>query len=134
MSKMTKIGAVILNPARDKMLVVRKEQRTTLIIPGGRPERGETDEEALARELREELCVDMRITGAIGEYVEPAEFDDATLTMRVYDVEIQGTPKPDNEITEAYWVGRNYADTGIRLGSTLTNHVIPALIARGDLA
>ncbi|MFD2082931.1 NUDIX hydrolase [Actinopolymorpha cephalotaxi] len=133
MPEMTKIGAVILTPDKTKILVVRKRGKETFIIPGGRPEGQETDHEALAREIREELSVGMHLNAQLGQYVEPAEFDDATLTMRVYDVDMVGEPVPDNEIVELRWVGADYEREGVKLGSTLTRHVIPALLARGDL-
>jgi 8-oxo-dGTP diphosphatase len=132
-AEMTKIGGVILSDDRKAIIVVRKRGKQTYIIPGGRPEGAETDEDALRRELREELCIESSLLGLIGEFHEPAEFDDAMLTMRVYDVEVRGVPEPDNEIVEFQWIGRNYAAQGIKVGSTLSRHVIPALVARGDL-
>lgn len=131
---MKKIGAIILRPDRGAMLVVRKLNREAYIIPGGRPEDGETDLETLARELREELKLELVSAAFFGEYVEPAAFENTLLTMRVYEVEVAGSPVVDNEITEAIWIDGRYADSGIALGSTLARHVVPALIARGDLA
>lgn len=132
-SVMTKIGAVMLSPDRKRILVVRKQGREVFIIPGGRPEGVETDREALERELREELQVKLTVMEPFGEFVEPAEFEDAELHMRVYEVAVEGAPSVDSEIVEALWVGSDYEYQGIRLGSTLSRHVVPQLVARGDL-
>jgi 8-oxo-dGTP diphosphatase len=95
----TKIGAVIQNDQR-QLLVVKKNVpgRDTYIIPGGRPEGDETEEETLRRELSEELGVTVEKFTPFGKYEEPAEFEDAVLVMTVFDVEVKGDPKPQSEI------------------------------------
>lgn len=133
MPEIKKIGAVILNPEKDKMIVVRKKGKSTFIIPGGRPEAGESDLEALARELLEELQVNLVESNFFGEFHEPAEFNEGQLTMRVYDVQVTGVPAVDNEIVEAIWIDSKYQVDGISLGSTLRNHVVPELVRRGNL-
>lgn len=133
LKKIRKIGAIIQNSDQNKILVVQKAGKGTYIIPGGKPEYGETDIDALHRELREELSVTVTSESFFGEYVEPAEFEDAELTMRVYEVTVSGTVQVDNEIVDAIWVDHSYATDGVSLGSTLRNHVIPQLRQLGKL-
>ena len=51
-----------------KVLITRSEGKDTYYIPGGKREEGETDQQALIREIKEELSVDL-IPEEI-EYVE----------------------------------------------------------------
>lgn len=129
-----KVGAVIVNDSK-QILVVRKtfKDRVEFIIPGGRQELGEDDEQTLFRELEEELGVKVSSYTYFGTYEEPAVFEGTPLTMSVYEVVIKGIPKPQSEIKEAIWIDRDYSGKGIKLGSVLANHVIPALINRGLL-
>jgi 8-oxo-dGTP diphosphatase len=48
-----KVGLAVLEGGR--LLVVRKKGTRSYILPGGKPEKGENDFEALAREIEEEL-------------------------------------------------------------------------------
>jgi mutator protein MutT len=60
------VAAVILNRA-GHILLVRKRDTGTFMQPGGKFEEGETGEQALSRELREELGFEL--TGADFQYV-----------------------------------------------------------------
>jgi len=132
--RMTKIGAVIQDDTR-RLLVVKKHVpgRDTYIIPGGLPEGTETQQETLERELLEELGVKVVSSVLFGNYEEPSEFEDAILSMTVFDVTIEGVPSPQSEIIDALWIDRNYAAKGVSIGSTLANHVVPRLIELGRM-
>ena len=128
-----KIGAII--SVSKKLLVVRENipGRHTFIIPGGRPEVGESNEDTLRRELREELQVAVKSFEYFGDYEEKAEFEDALLQMKVFKVKVEGQPTIGSEIKELLWVDKDYEKLGISLGSTLTKHVIPALVSSGEM-
>ena len=129
-----KIGAIILNE-KHQLLVVRKifKDRVDFIIPGGRQEPGEKDEQTLKRELMEELGVKVKSHKFFGRFEELAIFENIPLVMNVYLVSIDGEPKARSEIKDVVWVDRNYKDKGYALGTVLSKHVIPILVEQGEM-
>jgi 8-oxo-dGTP diphosphatase len=60
-------------------------------LPGGRVERGETESEAVVRELREELGAEVRATGRLGTDLPLAD-----VLLRVHTAELApGSPEPE---------------------------------------
>jgi 8-oxo-dGTP pyrophosphatase MutT (NUDIX family) len=51
--EITKIGLAVMDG--DRVLLVKKRGSEYLILPGGKPEKNETDTQTLSRELDEEL-------------------------------------------------------------------------------
>lgn len=125
-----KIGGAILND-EGKLLVVRKAKTPhTFIIPGGKPEGLESHEETLDRELSEELGVTVRASTYLGSFEDTAEFEQRPIRMDIYTVEIEGAPRPHAEIVELRWIGRDYQQEGISIGSVLASFVVPQMIER----
>lgn len=126
-----KVGGVIL---KDKKILVqrKKNNRTECIIPGGKREGNETDFETLKRELMEELSVNLISAEFLGGYDDIDCFSpNDKIHVQTYIANIEGEIKCNNEIKEAIWIGKNYKDEGIQVGSILGEHVIPELIKRG---
>jgi len=90
--------------------------------PGGAVDPDERPEDAVRRELREELDIDVRVRGVIGVYGGP-EFrtrypngHECAYMIAMYGCElVSGTPTPDgDEIRDARWV-REDELAGLRL-------------------
>jgi 8-oxo-dGTP diphosphatase len=124
---MTKVAALIQEGER--ILVVRKSVsgRNEFIMPGGKPNNGENQEETLRRELTEELSVGIDQIKWFGFFEGQATFENVSMTMDVYEVKLQGTPKPSSEIVELGWINTRCADEQIAVGNLLKRGILPAL-------
>ncbi|MCJ8318347.1 MAG: NUDIX domain-containing protein [Colwellia sp.] len=87
-----------------KLLSARSKDKKLFYIPGGKREKGESDEEALIREIKEEISVDL-IPNSI-KYAETftAQADgknsDIIVKLTCYFADFQGSLSPDAEIEE----------------------------------
>ena len=96
----------------NRILCVRSKNKALYYIPGGKREPGETDQQALIREIQEELSVDL-LTDTIlfaGEFIAQADGKEADIMVKItgYTAEYQGDLKPAAEIAEMAWL--TYAD------------------------
>ena len=62
--------AVILD-ARDRVLLCHRRDIDVWNLPGGRVEDGESPWDAVVREVREEVCLDVEVTRLTGMYWKP---------------------------------------------------------------
>jgi 8-oxo-dGTP pyrophosphatase MutT (NUDIX family) len=92
-----------------KLLIARSKNKDLFYIPGGKREKGETDEQALIREIKEEISVDL-IPNSI-EYAEtfkaPADGKDSETIVKLtcYFADFKGDLSPDAEIEEIDFIG-----------------------------
>ena len=94
-------AAVIRN---GKLLLCRKKQ--AWLLPGGKPEKGDADDrDCLAREVLEELGVELGSSSLFTTVQGKSPHKGDTIKMRVYLAEIVGEPQPKAEILEVAWVG-----------------------------
>ncbi|MGA2720649.1 MAG: NUDIX domain-containing protein, partial [Candidatus Acidiferrales bacterium] len=87
--------AALLHLKDGRVLLCRKKHTTSLLIlPGGSLEPGETAEECLRRECREELGeVAVSNLKHLGDYESPAAGQDGkTVKIELYTGELEGTP------------------------------------------
>lgn len=100
--------AVFINK---KMLQVRSaKQKDVFFTLGGKPEVGESEREALKREVKEE--VDCDILESSIKFL--SEFEDVAhgkgrdvVAIRMYEGKLVGIPKPSSEIAEIGWFDSN---------------------------
>jgi 8-oxo-dGTP diphosphatase len=124
-----KIGAVIIKDS--KLLAAREQGKGIFFIPGGKREGSESDDEALRREVMEELGTGIKSSSFYRTFTARASTQDDDVTVNAYFCETENEPKPSGEIEELIWVSRdNYNE--INIGNVL-KLMIPALIEDGYL-
>ena len=91
-----------------KILSTRSKGKDKYYIPGGKRETGETDVETLAREVKEELSVDIVESSAkfYGAFEAQAHGKDegVIVKMTCYTADYTGELKADCEIAEIVWL------------------------------
>jgi 8-oxo-dGTP diphosphatase len=100
------VGAVIKDGQGRLLLIKRGHAPGAGLwsLPGGRIEPGETDAEALVREMREETGLVIEAGQLIGAVRRPAR-DDDILDIRDYAATVTGgTLRPGDDAADARWV------------------------------
>ncbi|WP_326594773.1 NUDIX hydrolase [Streptomyces sp. NBC_01803] len=91
-----------------RILAARSRGRDLFYIPGGKRNEGESDLEALLREVREELAVTLlpETVAHLGTYTARADgHPEGTLVrMACYTARHRGTPVASSEIEEIAWL------------------------------
>jgi 8-oxo-dGTP diphosphatase len=132
-NEIVKIGLAVTDGAR--LLLVRKRGGRSYILPGGKPERGEDDFQALAREIDEELgCgIDASSVYYLGAFSDvAADLENTVVTVRLYAARLTGSPAPTSEIEQLEWFSPHVASR-ITLAPSLQNQIVPFLCAQGHL-
>ena len=128
--------AALIFDNENRLLVLRKkttDNRKECILPGGKREDGETDEQTLRRELKEELDIDIQDLKFFKLYFDKAVFEegeDFKQTTYVTTIK-EGNIRVKNEIKEALWIDSGYEEKGIKCNPTLKFKIIPDLIRAG---
>lgn len=102
------VGAIITDAAGRLLLVKRGHEpgKGLWSIPGGRVERGETDEQALIREVREETGLSVRPGRLIGAVRRPAP-GGTVLDIRDYAATVTGgTLAAGDDADDTRWAGQ----------------------------
>jgi 8-oxo-dGTP diphosphatase len=130
-----KVVAALIRDDAGRVLLVRKRGTTAFMQPGGKPDPGEDDIAALAREIAEELgcrvIVDsIRPFGAFDAAAanEPGFRVQACL----YGVDVTGDITPGGEIDETIWIDPA-APPDIAIAPLTRDHVLPLAAMRGDM-
>jgi 8-oxo-dGTP diphosphatase len=113
------VGAVIKD-ARGRLLLIKRGHEPGAglwSLPGGRVEPGETDAEALVREMREETGLVVEAGRLVGSVRRPAG-DGDVLDIRDYAATIiGGTLSPGDDAADARWVdAENFGDLPVTEG------------------
>ena len=122
-----------LHLVEGRILCARSRGKAAYYIPGGKRERGESDEAALCREIREELRVTLlpETLQLVGRFEAQADGKAAggVVRMTCYTADFAGEIAPDREIGEVAWL--RYADRA--QGSPVVRDIFDWLHQRGLL-
>lgn len=132
MDRIIKYGMAIVRDG--KFLINRKYNTKLFLMPGGKPEAGESVEDCLVREMQEEHKVEVIVDSVkyFGEFEDKASNEpDTIISMKVYTGKVRGEPVPSMEIEEQRWFGK-YDNPDI-LSPIIRNKILPALIGKGIL-
>lgn len=83
------------------VLIERKNDPQGLALPGGFVDVGESVEDALIREMKEETNLDVKITGLLGVYSDPKRDPRFHTASVVFIARAQGRPKGGDDAKEA---------------------------------
>ena len=123
-------AAIIFNEA-GQVLLVRKRGSTVFMQPGGKIEPDETPLAALARELREELRleIDRDASVYLGKFTaEAANEDGLMVEADTFETPLRGPVAAAAEIEEITWVDP-FGPLALRLAPLSREHIMP--VARG---
>jgi 8-oxo-dGTP diphosphatase len=127
-----KIAAVVIKD--NKFLMVRKEGKDIWTSLGGRLEEGETEEQCLLREIKEEANCNAKILRKLGDFSAKAVFDDAIVHLSTYLVELNGEIECiDSELAEIKFIDKNFKEQNIKPSPTIEEQMIPFCIKEGLL-
>jgi 8-oxo-dGTP diphosphatase len=100
------VGAVVTD-GKGRLLMIKRGREPGAglwSIPGGRIEAGETDAEALVREMLEETNLTVEVGQLLGRVQRPF-LDGAVIDIKDYAVTVTGgTLRPGDDAADARWV------------------------------
>ncbi|EGU29240.1 hypothetical protein VIBRN418_16693 [Vibrio sp. N418] len=91
-----------------KVLAVRSQGKELFYLPGGKREQGESDEQALVREINEELAIDLHPSSI--KYAETftaqadGKAEGVSVQLTCYFADFSGEMSPEAEIEELKFV------------------------------
>lgn len=115
MKEIDKLAFIYLKDG--KILSTLSKGKDTYYIPGGKREGNETDEEALIRECKEELTIDIKkdTIKYYGTFEAQAhgKAEGILVRMTCYTAEFDGVLTPDSEIQEMTWL--DYSNLNVKI-------------------
>jgi len=127
MKRITKYALLVVKD--NKILLNKEKKHEQLLMPGGKPEKGEDSVVCIKREIKEELGVgvDVKTLQYLGRFEDVAVDSEAILTMYVYRGELIGTPKPQSGVERIVWFGKK--SNVKKLSPIIRNKIWPYLVA-----
>lgn len=111
------VSAIIADEDNERVLLTRRKfdpMKGYWDIPGGFLDMGESLEDGLRREIREELGVEIRIISSLGSY--PDVYGprlDPTINIFYLTMIVEGNPTPGSDVSEIQWFDHEKIPTTI---------------------
>jgi len=118
----------------NKVLLVSGNSNLFFWLPGGKLEKGETPEDALKRELKEELDIELSYFKPYITYVSDQEEDGTIRKVYTFIIKYDGRINNQAEIDRIVWLSKeDFSKETIPLQSGVKIHLVPQLIKDGLL-
>jgi 8-oxo-dGTP diphosphatase len=127
MKRITKYGLLVIK--NNKILLQVEKRQKMLLLPGGKPKKGERYEQCLKREIKEELNSEIEegTLNYLGRFEDMAADESSILTVWLYSGKLKTKPKPRNEVKRIVWFGKK--NNPERLSPVIRNKIMPYLQA-----
>lgn len=118
----------------NRLLLVSGGNNNFFWMPGGKLEVGETPEDALKREIKEELDIELLYLKPYITYVSDQEEDGTIRKVYTFIINYDGKINNQAEIDRMAWLSKKDFEKGkIPLQSGVKIHLVPQLIKDGLL-
>lgn len=127
---MKRIMKYALLVVRDNKILLQQEKKVdVLLLPGGKPKKGEDYLKCLRREIKEELDAEIQeeTLRQLGKFEDIAADGTSILTVELYLGQLRTKPKPSSEVKKLVWFGTK--NDFRRLSPIIRNKIMPYLQA-----
>lgn len=124
---MIKTATALIIKNRKLLVLKKKKNKSHFILPGGKINEDENNEDALIRELKEELNISINKSNIkfITSMEVISQFENLPMTSYIFKVDYNGDFSIDNEIAEFNWLNLdNYNEKDV---ASLLRKLIPFL-------
>ncbi|MDD3035343.1 MAG: NUDIX domain-containing protein [Candidatus Saccharimonadaceae bacterium] len=125
----TKAALILIrkNNKQNELMFVRAKNKDFYVFPGGKQESNESINQALKREINEELNANIKCIKKIGEVTGQTP-DGRDLKMHLFSAKLIGEPIENSEIEEIIWMNRKEIMNRLdRMTPMTMQHVLPFL-------